>query len=720
MNKTCPDPVAAAFLESEGLELCERVGIALREMAKVTDLEFSDKQLAQPDNTYAFSDFYFALGFNFCPENANRLIEKYPEKADEINEISKKIAVYKKEQQNITTINERDLEPTGVLWGGGWGGHGNPDFGRIINLGTDGIREIIAKGRLDHPESNAFYNGCEYALDAIDILGERAGKLAKELVKTETDPIKKHRLELAAKAFEVVPKKPAYDFTSAVQIFWILFKFEGGDSPGRFDQYMKRAYELSTDREEVLDVLERLWYSFKYARAWNLCISGSDENWNDMSNGLTYDILEMVKKVKCRTPNLTLRVHRNTPDSIWRAAAEALAVGTGLPCIYNDETVCPSLEKLGIPPSDSHNYCMNGCNQIDIMGKSHMGLEDGEVVFAKCLELTLNNGANPMDDAKKIIGIQTGDPRQFKTYDELERAFYRQVDYMTMIATMNANLAQQTRAMYAPNPYRSCMIEGCLEKGIDYRNGGPIYNHGQILAEGIADAGDSLYAIKKLVYDEGKYTMDQLLNALDANFEGYDDLHYDFSACAKFGNDNEEVDAITVKTVNRFFKVLKNIHTYRGGIYTGGCSTFGRAANYGIRIGALPNGKRRGDALLADSSGATPGCDTNGPTALIKSAIKYDQKNAGSGFVLQLKFDKKLFNTEKGLESFINLAKAYFAGGGQNLATNVLSHEELLAAKADPKSHKDLVVRVGGYSDYFVKLDSDLQDNIIARTYHNL
>ena len=213
--------------------------------------------------------------------------------------------------------------------------------------------------------------------------------------------------------------------------------------------------------------------------------------------------------------------------------------------------------------------------------------------------------------------------------------------------------------------------------------------------------------------------MTQLIDALNANFEGYEQLHYDFRNCEKFGNDIESVDEITARALNRFFTFLKQNKTYRGGIYTGGCSTFSRAANYGRRTAALPNGKFKGEPLLADSIAATPGRDTNGPTAQIKSVLRYNHTDACSGFVFQNKFDKKLFCTEKGKASFIALAKAFFAGGGQQYTVTVVSPEDLLDAKKHPENHRNLIVRVGGYSDYFVYLDEGLQDNVIERTFAN-
>ncbi|MBQ6263538.1 MAG: hypothetical protein IJK58_08510 [Clostridia bacterium] len=717
MKEFCCDPMQIAYFENKGLERAERVGLALREGAKSFDISFGKRILPQvfagPHGDGAGFGFSDGLTFRHDDEYYNA----HPEERSRLDTAREATLPYRQTAQTLFRTPEYEaLQGAGVLWGGGWGGHSNPDFGRIINLGTDGIREIINKyKKINTEDSDWFYRACEYALDAVDILGDRFRALAEQKAAECDDPADKKRYEKAAEAFSVVPRKPAYDFTSACHVFWMIFTLDGIDSPGRFDQFMKRAYEIEQPREEVLDVLERLWEVFHDTRTWNLCLSGSDENWNDDTNELTYDILAMARKKKYQTPNITLRVHRNTPEKLWDAIADTLATGIGMPALYNDETMCPALEKIGIPPCDSHLYCMNGCNQVDIMGKSHMGLEDGEVVFGKCLELALHNGYNAMDGRE--ISIRTGDARKFGTYEEVENAFYEQLAYATFHSCLAANNAQHVRAAFQPNPYRSCLIEGCLERGVDYRNGGPLYNHGQILAEAIADAGDSLWAIKKLVFTEKKYTMSDLIDALDANFEGYDELHYDFSHCEKFGNDSEGVDGITSGILNRFFTLLKRHHTYRGGVFTGGCSPFSRAADYGRQIAALPNGKKKGDTLIADSIAAVPGCDFCGPTAHIKSVLNYNHVDSCSGFIFQTKFDKKLFDTPKGKEAFKTLAKTFFGGGGQQYTVNVVNPEDLLDAKIHPEKHRDLIVRVGGYSDYFVNLDEGLQDNVIARTF---
>ncbi len=712
------DPFLCGYFSDETLEHGERVGLALLCAAKHIEIRFSPQLLPATAFATEYAVYAPSEGLRFNIENTEPLADRFPAQREQLQHCLQTLRILNSKAQSLLATSTCTLNATGAHWGGGWGGHSNPDYGRIVNYGTDYIRGIIAGHRDKHPDEAWFYRACSYTLDAIDIFGERYRKKALENAENcENDGDRAFYLRMA-KAFETVPKKPAYDFTSAMCAFMLIFALDGSDSPGRFDQYMYPAYLKTENKEEIADLLDRLWDYFHEHRSWNLCISGSDENHNDETNSLTYDILAMVRKKGYQTPNLTCRVHRNTPDKLWNAIADTLATGTGLPALYNDDVVCAALEKIGIPACDSHDYCMNGCNQIDILGKSHMGLEDGEVMFNKCLELALHNGTDAMTNEK--VSIATGDPTGFATYEEFEHAFMEQLEYVTYHACGSANAFQHMRGVFQPHPLRSCLIEGCLETGRDYRNGGPLYNHGQILAEGIADTGDSLYAVKKLIFDEKKYTMQELLAALDADFVGYEQLHHDFKRCEKFGNDIAEVDRITTRALNRFFTVLKRHNTYRGGVFTGGCSTYSRAAGYGRQTAALPNGKRKGEPLLADSIAATPGRDTHGPTAQIKSVLQYNHTDACSGFVFQNKFEKKLFCSEKGKAAFIALAKAFFAGGGQQYTVTVVSPEDLLDAKQHPENHRNLIVRVGGYSDYFVNLDPGLQDNVIERSFANI
>ncbi len=718
------EPFSRAFLERRGLTMNERVAFGMLEAAKFLPISFPDNCLLPTVEERAENGavgYRFGRGIFIDDGQYERLFAENSEHTGELREIRERMKPFETDYRYRSMCAEADmnLRRVSACWGGGWGGHANPDYDRLLHLGTNGIRRLIEDFRVKNPGKDGFYNAARLAMDSLDIVGGRISALTATRAQTETNRDNKAEYERIAETFRRVPMEPAYDMYSAAMMFWMVYTLDGVDSPGRFDQFMIDFYRASPSPERE-NIMARLWQAMKNVRAWNLCVSGSDENWNDETNELTYLILDLALRYKYNTPNLTLRVHRNTPDAVWKKATESIATGTGLPALYNDECVCPALEAVGIPPCDSHDYCMNGCNQIDIMGKSHMGLEDGEVNLGKVLDLTLHNGYDFSTGGADLLSCQSGDPRGCKTFEDFLKLFYLQLDYVTDAAIRMANASQEAYARYAPNPLRSCLIQGCLEKGRDYKWGGPLYGHGQILTEGIADTADSLYAVKNLVFDEKRYTMTELIEALENDFVGFERLRHDFASCPKFGNDIPEVDELCAEVVDYFFKYLKTKNTFRGGVYTGGCSTFNRAADNAKKTAALPNGKRNGETTYADSIAATPGRDGKGPTALVLSMLHYDQKQACSGFVAQMKFDKTLFDTEKGRAAFINVAKTYFAGGGQQLSVNVLDRETLLAAQKTPENYQNLIVRVGGYSDYFWRLSKELQQNVIDRTTYAL
>jgi len=711
------DPFARAFLENRDKSMPERVALGMLEAAHWLPIRFPENCMLPTVGSRAVNG---AVGYSFGGSISvdagtyDRLIAENPGHEAELLEIKAQMLGFDTGARTNNSIpaTHKRLWKSMACWGGTWSGHANPDYDRFLHLGTNGIRALIEDCRTDNPGHDDFYNACRIAMDSLDVVGDRIRDMALENAQTDTE--KADEWARIARTFARVPREPAWDMYSAMQMFWMYFTLDGIDSPGRFDQFMIDYYRASPV-EESREMVRRFLEGMHNVRGWNVCISGSDENWNDETNELSYLMLELVTELGYQTPNLTMRVHRNTPEALWDAAVRCIATGIGLPALYNDEVVCPALEAIGIPPEDSHDYCMNGCNQIDIMGKSHMGLEDGEINFGKVLEFTLHNGYDFASGGTELISIQTGDPRRCTTFEEFLQLFYAQLAYIADVTTLDANIGQEVRARYAPNPMRSCIIQGCLEKGRDYRWGGPLYGHGQILTEGIADTADSLYAIKTLVYDRKKYTMDELIRALEDNFEGHEQLLRDCKNCDKFGNDIPEVDELCAEMLGYLFTYLKTIQTFRGGVYTGGCSTFTRAADNGRATAALPNGRRLGDETFADSIAAVPGCDRCGPTASIKSMMNHRQYEAGSGLVSQLKFDRSLFCTEKGMSAFKQMAKTYFDGGGQQLSINVLDREALLAAQKNPEAFPNLIVRVGGYSDYFRNLTPGLQQNVIDR-----
>ncbi len=609
----------------------------------------------------------------------------------------------------VRTPVQEKLEINKCAWAAG-GGHSNPDYEMLLRLGTKGIREKIALFRGIHTDKNDFYDSLILVIEAFETVAEKYRLKALELMKSADDE-KKELLSELADAFSNIPYNKPRNFFEACQFFWLAFSLFDIDSPGLFDYALGAYY---TDSKEDYRNLSALWELFKKTRTWNLCIGRSDEFGNDCTNSLTYAVLRLAKEKKYNTPNITMRVNKNTPADLWELALDTLATGIGMPAIYNDKCVCAALEAIGVPPSDSHLYCMNGCNQIDIFGKSHMGLEDGEISVPKALEFALFRGVCQFSDEK--LAPDTGNPEDFTDFDELMCAYKKQIEYLGDYITDTSNKAQEIFSVEAPNPWKSIMIQGCIEKGLDYKNRGPIYGHGQVLTEGLPDTADSLAAIKHFVYDEKKYTMSELISALRNNFEGADDLYRDFSSYNKFGNDIDDVDSIYAEITDHLYRYFQTKKTFRGGIFGVGCSTFHRAPDYGYHLGALPNGKKKGGKLLADSIGATPGNDVNGPTALLCSVLKGNQYLATSGNVLQMKFSKAQFETATGRNAFTAITKAYFRNGGQTLQINVVCREDLINAQINPDEYKNLIVRVGGFSEYFTLLAEPLQDNIIKRT----
>lgn len=690
---------------------CGFRGIALNAPLKINP----DDWFAGPCCSYDGVNIYYSRGAGVMVsrKGAEEDKRKYPDMSDEIDALFdefEKLQPLNLLRASLTPVQQK-LTETMCCWGTG-GGHANPDYEMLLRVGTNGIREKIALFRKIHNDRDGFYDALEIALSVIEILGARYKKIAEEMLPSapEKDAAALSRI---ISALENIPQNQPRDFFEACQFYWLAYSCVENDSPGLFDYALGRYYE-NADPEDRYECLKKLWQLFRRTRAWNLCIGRSDEFGRDYTCALTYDTLRVARELRYNTPNITMRFHKNSPEESWRAAAETIATGIGMPAIYNDECVCPALEALGIPASDSRLYCMNGCNQIDIFGKSHMGLEDGEICLAKALELALFNGH--VSNCEERLGLETGDAADFNSFDELMNAYYRQTEYLADNAVDISNKAQRILAAEAPSPWHSLLIEGCIQKGMDYKNRGPIYGHGQFLTEGLPDTADSLAALKHFVFDEKKYTMAEVIRALKANYECFEEMHRDFSEYSKFGNDIDEVDAIYAAITDHVYRYFQTKETFRGGKFGVGCSTFDRAARYGSACGALPNGKKKEDTNFAESIGPVPGCDTMGPTAVLNSVLKCNQYLATSGNVLQMKFAKSQFAAEAGIDAFINLAKTYFRMGGQTLQVNVLSKEELLDAYEHPEKHRDLIVRVGGFSEYFVRLDKGLQQNVIRRS----
>ena len=716
--KTKREPFARGFLSCESDNVSKKCAAGMLAAAKEMELRI-DTRLGLCQTKIDLGAYYDHDGLHIWRGHYDNLIERYPEEKEDLQYLKDNFYHAVKQQKCWTPTPEQAANrEEEYMWAGGVGGHANPDHADVCRFGTDALRARIEKYRAENPGKDDFYDACSMSMDALDVFAERYRDEALRLLEEESDPEVVLRLKKIADTFDHAPKCPCRDFAEAVIVFTLVFDFDGQDSPGHFDQYMYDFWKV-TDSELRLKYLDSIWEYFHNVRAWNLTVSGSDEDWNDLTNDLTYAVLDVTREKRYHTPNLTVRLHRNSPEKLIDAVYRALATGCGLPAVYNDEVVIPALERLGIPSADAHLYVMNGCNQIDIQGKSHMGLEDGQFTVAKAVEFALHNGRSNRTGSE--LGLKTGDAADFKTFEDFYRAVIAQTDYIIDLITDLSNRAQRAYGESFPAPLRSMLIDGCLEKGLEYKNRGPLYGHGQILVQGIADAVDSIAAVKRYVYDEKRFTMAELVDALEKNFEGYDDIYHILKQNdRRFGNDIEEVDRIAGDLIDHVNRRLLTMPTFRGGFFSGGCSPYVDAPTCGKALGALPNGLKKEERLIADSIGATPGRDVNGPTALINSCLAFDHTLPGSGFILNLKFDKTVFASAAGEATFKALLKSYFERKGQMITVTAVSAEELKDAQINPDNHKDLIVRVGGYSDLFINLSEKLQENVIARTEYRV
>ena len=725
------EPFAESYMRNEGLAQSLRIALAVQEGWRRMPLEVrAEDVFAGHPWRQSVAGYSFGSGV-YCNEELAR--EWAASAGPDVRRRLEEIVGYFRGNTTQALIGgllrERKLDGAeGVYWAGGWGGHTLPDYGKALSLGAEGLRQevldrLAARGGALTHDQRQWYQSLLVTCDTLCLLGDRFAEEARRAAASEPDAGRREELLRIAATCSRVPRRPARTWREALQSFWLLFCFDGIDSPGRFDQYMIPYYRASvesgeTTPDEARALLEALWRRFEQVRAWNLCVGGQTPDGHDATNELTYLILETCAKYRYRAPNLTMRCHSGTPPQLWRLASRCIATGVGMPALYNDEAVIPALCRFGIPLEHARDYAMNGCNQIDIQGRSHMGLEDGELSLVKCLELALNDGCCPVH--RRQVGPHTGDPRSFSAFEDLLDAYKQQVAFFTERIVQTANSSQEVYGTHAPDPFRSLLIEGCVERGRDFKAGGPLYNHAQVLTQGIANAVDSLAAVKVLVYDRREVDMDQLLRALQANFEGCEPLRRKLLACPKYGNGDGWVDALAADVVEHFFAELMRYRTWRGGgVYGGGSSVFVRGVEFGRNVAATPDG-RLAFAPLADSVGPVQGRDVRGPTAVMNSVAAVDSSLLQSGYVLNMRFARPVFASDDALAKFEALVRGFFAQKGQQVQVNVVDAEALRCAKERPEEYRGLVVRVGGFSEYFVNLSAALQDEIIGRTEHEL
>ncbi|MCX7600026.1 MAG: hypothetical protein N2512_14335, partial [Armatimonadetes bacterium] len=536
----------------------------------------------------------------------------------------------------------------------------------------------------------------------------------------ESDQLGERRrgeLREAAALCEHITTEPPATFREALQLFWFVFIYDGADNPGRFDQYMwpflrddLEARRLT--RAQACELLEDLWVRFNEVRGWNMALGGQTSDGRDATNELTYLCLEVTERLRLPAPNVSVRVFSGSPDKLWRRAVEVIGRGTGMPAIYNDDVIVPALQRMGIRLEDAREYAFGGCTEIQIPGKSNLGGEDGNLNLAKCLELALNDGVDMLTGEQ--LGPRTGDATRFSTFDELWGAYERQVVAATARMVAVSNLGATVRSRLGAKIFRALLTADCLPRGLDPDGRGAIYGNGEVMTLGIAVTADALTAVRRVVFEERRVTMAELLAALRSNFEQAEHLRQLLLRQPKYGQGDTEADAMAARVANHFWGLLQHFHTRRGGRYGGGVIVLGRNVDFGRHLAATADGRRAREPV-EDSVGPLAGRATKGPTAALAGAAGLDQTLGPMGVLCNLMLSPRCFRDAASRGKVAALVKGYFSMGGQQVQITVADAATLRAAQREPEKYADLIVRVGGYSDYFVRCSRELQEDIIRR-----
>ncbi|MGY5266656.1 MULTISPECIES: trans-4-hydroxy-L-proline dehydratase [Clostridia] len=590
-------------------------------------------------------------------------------------------------------------------------------------------------------DKKAQLEGMAIACDALIIYGKRYSEYAKQLAEKETDEDKKKDLLTIAKNCEVVPANKPETFHQAVQMYWFVhigvtteLNIWDAFSPGRFDQHLNPFYENDVendtlDRDRAKEILECLWIKFNnqpappkvgvtlkesgtYTDFANINTGGVTEDGKDGVNDVSYIILDVMDEMKLLQPSSNVQISKKTPSKFLKRACEISRKGWGQPAFYNTEAIIQELLEAGKTIEDARCGGTSGCVETGCYGKEAYILT-GYLNLPKILEITLNNGIDPMTNKK--LGIETGDPNNFKSYEELFNAFKSQLNHFVEIKVKGNNVIERIYSKHMPAPLMSVIVDDCIKTAKDYNAGGARYNTKYIQGVGIGTITDSLTSIKYNVFDKKKFNMSELLEALKNNFNGYEAIYnMVVNKTPKYGNDDDYADDLMQDVFNSFYNEVTGRKSPMGAEYRINMLPTTCHVYFGEVMGASANG-RLSQKPLSEGISPEKGGDTNGPTAVIKSCSKMDHLKTG-GTLLNQRFAPTVVQGEEGLENMSNLVRAYFNMDGHHIQFNVFDKNVLLAAQKNPDEYKDLIVRVAGYSDHFNNLSRALQDEIIGRT----
>ena len=626
-------------------------------------------------------------------------------------------------------------------------GHNIHNHGKVLKKGFLGIKkeaeERLARLDLAEPDDAAkvpFLEGVIMAMEAAAEIGERFATKARELANKEEDEKRKAELLRIAKVCNHVPAHPARTFYEALQSYYfsyLLLYWEVipslGFSQGRMDQYLYPYYENDLREGRITkDEAQELIYCYLLAGNYEgeltnsgtpITVGGVKANGQDATNELSYMFIESVMHTRLPSPWLSVLVNNQMPDDLLIKACQLCSLGTGQPQFVNSDVLVSQALARGsmggptISLEDARNASPQGCFELVIPGKDSGYFYFRMPNLAACMEYVMTNGIRRFNRQK--WGLETGDPRQFKSFVEVQEAFNKQLAWMRRNIQIAGNSIERKIIEFTPTVYESALIENCIDKGKCREEGGAFYNFnngGAPLAS--TDAGDSLTAIKKLVFDDKKFTMSDLCDALDNNFNGYEELHQMLLNAPKFGNNDDYADEQVAWVLHRWMVEFNKVKNLRGGYGCPGGSVMGSYVPEGKGVGAIPSGRLAGEPLV-DASSPSRGKDINGPTAVINSMGKIDHVEILGGVTFNLRIDPEVFR-DGDMQRIAGLVRSFIDQKIFHMQINVVSSDTLRAAQKDPEKYRDLVVKVAGYNAFFTELTDALQDTIIARTEHKL
>lgn len=618
-------------------------------------------------------------------------------------------------------------------------GHICPDTERWLKYGPSGLIREAKADRAKHPENEGFYDGLILALEGACLFMRRYAVLAREMAKTSD---RKAELLEVADVCDALSERAPESFREALQASWFLYVIlqmesnASSFSPGRMDQYLYPYYEKdiasgALTNEAALELIECLFLKFNqivYLRSsssakyfagfpigFNVAVGGQNDAGSSAENELTFLYLRAQEHLLLPQPNLSARVFAGSSEHFLTRCSEVVGKGSGMPQFFNDEAVIPALKGKGISDEDARNYAIVGCVELTTMG-NNLGWSDAAMFnLVKALELALNDGVCTLTG--KQMGAHTGTLKDFEKYEDVIAALTAQIDFFFERMIRCCEVVEKAHAELLPSPFLSCVIDDCMETGIDVTAGGAHYNLSGIQAIQCANIADSLAALKTLVYDEKIVDRAELHEALVHNFENAELLRLRMlNKAPKYGNDIEWVDAIAFDWAHDFADRLSRYTNVRGGPYQMGLYTVSAHVPMGQNVGATPDGRFAKDPLADGGMSPVYGRDAKGPTAVLKSVSRVKSEYGSNGTLLNMKFLPSLFKTELGVAKFVRLLRAFIELKIIHVQFNVVNREDLIAAQKQPELYKSLTIRVAGYTAYFTELAPDLQSEIIART----